>query len=166
MARLDVPPQRQVTRAESFYLPPPSMRADAWDLMPPAERCLAWYEEKAQRRLPRTKGIDLSLTLYARIDAGRWVASCPCNSAQIVTPADPRMWCVECLSGWFKVVFPADVDAAEAAVADLPAAAAFWFQPEDDFAWSRLGPGHGMSKHPLPPVESGSDPVPAPEPEV
>ncbi|MER5912311.1 hypothetical protein ABT124_17905 [Streptomyces sp. NPDC001982] len=151
MARLDAPPPRGVTRAEHFYRPGPHLKETAWDLTPPAERVISWYEEKVQRRLPRTEAFDLSTTLYARIDAGRWVASCPCKSAQIVTPADPRMWCVECFSGWFRVVFPDDVAGAEAAVQQLPAHDQFWYQPDDDFSWSRMPPGppHGkQSPHP------------------
>ncbi|MDT9695366.1 hypothetical protein [Streptomyces sp. P17] len=159
MARIDVPPTRGVTRAERFFLPPPHLRPDAWDLVPVAERAVLWFEQKAQRRLPRTDAFDLSVTLYARIDAGRWVASCPCKSAQIISPADPRMWCVECLSGWFQVIFPADVGAAERAVEQLPAHEQFWFHPDDDFSWSRLGPGAGLGKRPpIPPAQGGEEP--------
>jgi hypothetical protein len=121
-----------VIRAEAYYLPPPELPPDTWALMPPAELALAWYEQRAQRRLPRPAGIDLSLTLYARIDAGRWVAQCPCLSAQVATPADPRFLCVECGAGWFRVRFPDDVAAAEAAVLGQLPHERFWRNPDDD----------------------------------
>ncbi|MEU0393804.1 hypothetical protein ABZ208_13675 [Streptomyces sp. NPDC006208] len=137
MARIEQPTLRPVLRAEDFYLPPPGQPADAWRLVPPAERALRWYEEKAQRRLPRPQGTDLGPPTMARIDAGRWVADCPCGSAQVVTPEDPRMFCVECLpSAWLRVRFPTDVAAAEATVAAKPQHERFWWQPGDD-AWNR-----------------------------
>jgi hypothetical protein len=126
-----------VVRAEDFYLPPPALPADAWTLLPPSERAVRWYEERAQRRLPRPSGILLGVRVYARIDASRWVAECPCRSAQVVSPDDPRMMCVECLAGWFAITFPDDVAAAETAVADLLPADRFWWHPDDDTAWNQ-----------------------------
>jgi hypothetical protein len=156
MARLDEPvPQRSVTRAESFYLPPPSRPADAWRLVPPAERVVRWYEEQAQRQLPRPTGTIVGVRLYAQINHGRWVADCPeCGSAQIVTPADPRMYCVECLSGWFQIVFPADTAAAERSVEQQPVREQNWWHPDDDAAWNR----------PREPEPSEPEPVRSPEP--
>lgn len=138
MARTDPPsPRRAVTRAEDFYAPPPTRPADAWRLVPPAERAIRWFEEKAQRRLPVPSGILLGVTVYAQINHGRWVADCPeCGSAQIVSPADPRMFCVECLTGWFRITFPPDAVAAEHAVVDLPVREQNWWHP-DDTAWNR-----------------------------
>lgn len=137
MARLD-PPAPRTLRAEDFYTPPPSRPADAWQLVPPAERVVRWYEEQAQRRLPRPTGTILGVRVYPQINHGRWVADCPeCSSAQIVTPADPRFFCVECLSGWFRLTFPSDVPAAEQAVKDLPLRERNWWHPDDDRAWNR-----------------------------
>lgn len=137
MARLEPSAQVRTRRAEDFYLPPPDRPADAWQLVPPAERVIAWYEEKQQRRLPRRSGTVLGVSVYPQINHGRWVADCPeCSSAQIVTPADPRMFCVECLSGWFVLAFPPDVPAAEESVADLPVRDQNWWHP-DDRAWNR-----------------------------
>jgi hypothetical protein len=126
-----------IARAETFYLPPPSAPPDAWGLVLPAERCLRWYEERQQRRLPRPSGILLGTVLYARIDAGRWVADCPCGSAQVITPADPRLACPECLAGWYQLAFPADVADAETAVAELAPHEQFWWQAEDPNPWNR-----------------------------
>ncbi|MBP2583403.1 hypothetical protein J3A78_003881 [Streptomyces sp. PvR006] len=120
-----------ITRAENFYLPPPHMNSDAWDIEPPAMRAVRWYEMRAQRRLPVTDGIVLGQQLYAQINHGRWTASCTCLSAQLVTPADPRMWCVECGTGWWQVRFPADVDAVEQQLLDLPISERNWWHAED-----------------------------------
>lgn len=120
-----------ITRAEDFYLPPPHLPADRWQLVPPALRAVRWYEEKCQRHLPVTDGVVLGQQLRAQVNHGRWVANCACMSAQIVTPADPRMWCVECGTGWWQIVFPADVDAVEQQLAELPMAARNWWAPDD-----------------------------------
>ncbi|RSS59779.1 hypothetical protein [Streptomyces sp. WAC01280] len=120
-----------ITRAEDFYLPPPHLRADAWALIPPALRAVRWWEEKHQRRIPVTDGFVLDQQLYARINHGRWVADCTCMSAQMVTPADPRMWCVECGTGWWQVTFPTDVAAVEQQLAALPPAERNWWAHED-----------------------------------
>ncbi|MBC3989327.1 hypothetical protein H8N00_10630 [Streptomyces sp. AC563] len=141
MARPAPPSRRRVLRAEDFYQPPPDQPADAWALIPPAERVVAWYERQAQRRLPRPPdGVDLGgPALYAQINHGRWVALCDqCNSAQLVSPADPRLYCVECLTpAWRRVRFPKDPAAAEAAVGDLPTAERNWWHPHDEAAWNR-----------------------------
>jgi hypothetical protein len=129
-----------VLRAEDFYTPPASQPADAWQLKRPAERVISWYEHKQQRRLPRPAAVLLGEARYARIDAGRWVADCPCGSAQVVSPDDPRMFCVECLTGWHAVTFPADPAAAELAVAELPAHRRFWWNPDDTTSWNRPQP--------------------------
>lgn len=120
-----------ITRAEAFYLPPPHLPADAWSLVPPALRVVRWYEEKNQRRLPVEDGVLLGEQLYAQINHGRWVANCTCGSAQIVTPADPRMWCVECGTGWWQITFPADVDAVEQSLVELPVSERNWWAETD-----------------------------------
>lgn len=119
-----------VMRAEDFYTPPPRLPPTAWDALPAAERVISWYEEAAQRRLPRPT-TELDGDLYARIDAGRWVAQCPCGSAQVVSPADPRMLCVGCLDGWRRLILPADVEATEQAVGALPVRERCWWHEDD-----------------------------------
>lgn len=126
-----------VRRAEDFYLPPPDQPATAWDLVPPAERVLRWYEHRQQRRVRVPTATILGHRLFARINHGRWVADCPCASAQVVTPTDPRLACPECGAGWFTVTFPPDVAAAEAAVADEYPAEQNWWNPDDTTAWDR-----------------------------
>lgn len=126
-----------VVRAESFYLPPPSLPRTAWDLVPPAERVLRWYEQKQQRRIDPPRGMLLGGRVWARIDHNRWVADCPCRSAQVVTPTDPRYACPECGAGWLTVAFPADVAAAEAAVADDLPSERNWWNPDDPNPWGR-----------------------------
>lgn len=124
-----------VIRAEDFYTPPPAVPGRAWDRLPAAERCATWYEHKAGRRLrrPDADAAAGGPPLWARIDAGRWVAQCPCGSAQVVSPADPRMWCVECQpAAWRTLRFPDDPEAAERVVADVsPPRRRFWWQPDD-----------------------------------
>lgn len=129
-----------VLRSQDFYTPPATAPAGAWQLQPPAERVIIWYELKQQRRLPRPTAVLLGASRYARIDAGRWVADCFCNSAQVVSPDDPRMFCVECLTGWYSIVFPADPAAAEQAVAGSAAHRRFWWHPDDTTAWNRPTP--------------------------
>lgn len=120
-----------VLRAETFYLPPPSLPADVWDNVSPAERALRWTEVYAQRRLPVIPREQASEPLYARIDAGRWVAECECGTADVVSPADPRMLCTVCLDGWHPLFFPPDADAVEAELAGLPRRHQFWYHPAD-----------------------------------
>ncbi|MFG2747221.1 hypothetical protein ACGFY0_45205 [Streptomyces chartreusis] len=102
-----------VVRAETFYLPPPELSADAWALVPAAERVWRWVEYQQQRRVNPPEGFLVGEQTWARINHNRWLADCVCMSAQIVTPADPRMACTECGRGWIPVVFPADPDAVE-----------------------------------------------------
>lgn len=127
-----------VRRAEDVYAPPPGEAPDAWDLVPPAERIIRVMEQMSQRAWPRP-GPEVVGQILARIDAGRWTAQCPaCGSAQAVTPADPRMWCVECQPDtWIGVRFPENPEAAEATVADKPAAGRFWWADDDPEAWTR-----------------------------
>jgi hypothetical protein len=126
-----------VQRAETFYLPPPGKHPGLWDTVPPAERVLRWYETKQQRRLAAPSSTLLGIKAWARIDAGRWVADCPCGSAQVVTPTDPRLACPECGTGWIPVVFPEDIAAAEARVAEEMPARRFWWNDDDPAAWNR-----------------------------
>ena len=130
---MDIP----VQRAETFYLPPASMPADAWALVPPAERVLRWFEVRMQRRVTVPDGTLLGVQVWARIDAGRWVADCPCGSAQVVTPTDPRFACPECGTGWIVVIFPKDADTAEAAVTEELPPERFWWNDDDPRAWNR-----------------------------
>ncbi|MFC8365587.1 hypothetical protein ACFUIY_37665 [Streptomyces griseorubiginosus] len=126
-----------VLRAETFYLPPSDQPANAWALMPAAERVFRWVELRQQRRLVPPEGFMLGHRLYAQINHNRWVGECPCGSAQVVSPADPRMACTECGAGWFVLVFPDDPAAAEAEVAHLMPHDRNWWNPEDESAWNR-----------------------------
>lgn len=121
-----------VLRAETFYLPPPTMALDAWDDVPAAELALRWTEVHAQRRLPDIPRTAQGEPLYARIDAGRWIAECPCGCAHVVSPTDPHMLCTVCLDGWHPLIFPADPEAAEAEVDAQPRRHQFWYHPGDE----------------------------------
>ncbi|MER5601524.1 hypothetical protein [Streptomyces sp. NPDC002265] len=125
-----------VVRAEMFYTPPAPLPPDAWALVAPAERVFRWAEHRQQRSLAQPDGYILGQQAYARINHNRWVADCPCGSAQVVTPTDPRMACTECGLGWTALVFPEDPAAAEASVADELPHERNWWNP-DDPAWDR-----------------------------
>lgn len=166
MARLEQKPRRTVRRAEDFYAPPPQMRAEAWDHLAPAERVIAYLEHVQQRRYPRPDGILPEEPLIARVDAGRWVAQCPdCASAQVVSPADPRMWCVDCQpDGWYRVRFPGDPDAVETEMAARSARDRFWWS-DDDTAWNRPPQPPPLTPKQIAAVGSRfSIPPPAPDP--
>jgi hypothetical protein len=56
--------------------------------------------------------------VVAYVNHGRWVAQCECMSAQLVSPADPRFFCVECFNvavdgRWRAVTFPAGSEVEE-----------------------------------------------------
>ncbi|MDX2520598.1 MULTISPECIES: hypothetical protein [Streptomyces] len=124
-----------VVRAEAFYLPSHPQRPDAWALVAPAELVFRWYEERVQRRVRPPDGFVIGQKTYARINHNRWLADCPCGSAQVVSPADPRMACTECGYGWIVLVFPEDVTDVEASVAnDLPHLRNWW-HPGDPIHW-------------------------------
>ncbi|MEV8548310.1 hypothetical protein AB0L04_00445 [Streptomyces glaucescens] len=129
-----------VVRAETFYLPPPTMPADAWADVPPAELVWRWYEALTGRRVtPPTD--DAGETYYARINQNRWVADCSsCGSAQVVSPADPRYACVECGWGWCVLIFPEDVAAVEASLMHLKPALRNWWHADDPANPTRPGP--------------------------
>ncbi|MDQ3431391.1 MAG: hypothetical protein M3467_04065 [Actinomycetota bacterium] len=149
--------KRLVVRAEDYYTPPPSQPADAWAMVRPAERVARWYEHKQQRRLGVPEGVLLDQVLHARINHSRWVADCPCGSAQVVSPADPRFFCVECGAGWFRIQFPADVDRVEAELADQLPHLRNW-QPDGIPAWT---------PPPAPPLtdkQAAMFPAPVPDP--
>lgn len=140
-----------IVRAQAFYLPPPGQPATAWDLVPIAERVFKWYELKVHRRVPVPAGTVLGTQLWARIDAGRWIADCTCKSAQIISPDDPRYACPECGAGWYDLIFPEDIAAAEAAalaVSDAPSQQ-FWWNPQDPSPWNQ---------QPTPPGDGGEEP--------
>jgi hypothetical protein len=124
-----------VERAESFYLPPPDQPPDAWALIPAAERVFRWAELRQQRRLEAPGGFLLGHLIYARINHNRWVADCPCGSAQVISPADPRFACTECGAGWFRLVVPADPEAVEAEVSDQLPHERNWWNPDDPDPW-------------------------------
>ena len=120
-----------VQRAETFYLPPHPLPPDEWALVPPAQRAFRWTEHKTQRRIGPPDGYVIGQRAYARIDHNRWLADCPCHSAQVVSPADARMACTECGYGWVALIFPEDVAAAEASVAQLLPHERNWLHPDD-----------------------------------
>lgn len=79
-----------------------------------------------------------SLEFAAFVNDGRWVVQCPCGGAQLVSPDDPRFYCVDCAgerhgSKWVPVVFPRE----HTAISDALAA-----RPRDKQRWS---PGESLA---------------------
>ena len=146
--------QIPVVRAEAFYVPPTPEPADTWALTPPAERVFRWVEVRQQRRLVPPDGFIIGQQIYARINHNRWVADCPCGSAQIVTPADPRLACTECGYGWVELVFPEDTDTVETELAELLPHQRNWWHPDDPVSWG------------LPPQDAPDDPIAEPSREA
>ncbi|WP_455360027.1 hypothetical protein [Streptomyces sp. SYSU K21746] len=145
-----------VQRAETFYTPPPSQPADAWDLVPPAERVFRWIEHRVQRRVAPPDGFVIGVRAYARINHNRWVADCPCGSAQVVTPTDPRMACTECGLGWIALDFPTDAAAAETSVEQELPSGRNWWHPDDATSPDRP-PQPPVDELPrVPPEEAGA----------
>lgn len=158
---------RCVRRAEDFYTPPPQMRSDAWDGIPPAERVIAFMERVTQRQIPRPEAVLPDFVLIARVDAGRWVAQCPiCASAQVVSPDDPRMWCVDCQpDGWFEVRFPDAPAAIEEEMAKEPLGDRFWWADDDTAAWNKPPPPPLLTPKQQRAIEE-RDTIPPPPPDT
>ncbi|MFD7709466.1 hypothetical protein [Streptomyces sp. NPDC059786] len=124
-----------VVRAETYYLPPYPLPADAWTGVPPAELVFRWIEARLGRRVtPPADTLPDEPPIYARVDANRWLADCVCGSAAVVSPTDPRWACTQCGYGWVAMVVPAAEDVA-AIEADLLTIAQphlrFWWNPAD-----------------------------------
>ena len=70
-------------------------------------RFIQFWAAKAKIAVP--DGTQISpITIHAYISEGRWVADCPagCGGALMVTPNDRWYFCVNCGSGWHRVLFP------------------------------------------------------------
>ncbi|MFI0772310.1 hypothetical protein ACH4TQ_46705 [Streptomyces sp. NPDC021218] len=120
-----------IVRSETYYRRPPTSTQAKWDDATWPERALIALEYALHKRIPRPAG-DNGLTVWARIDYGRWLAECPqCSSAQVVTWSDPRMTCSRCFAGWTALTMPADPEAVEAPLVDLPAPEQFWWADDD-----------------------------------
>lgn len=122
-----------VVRAETFYLPPPPLPADAWADVPAALLVWRWYETRMGRRVVPPADTDLTgETYFARINQNRWIADCSsCGSAAVVSPTDPRYACTECGWGWSALIFPAEVASVEASLMGLKPALRNWWNDLD-----------------------------------
>ena len=134
-----------VQRAEDFYLPPPHLKPDAWASTPAAERVFLWVSHRLQRTAAVPQGFVIGAVGFARINHNRWVSDCPCGSAQVVSPTDPRMACTECGLGWRTLTFPEDAAAVEVSIADLLPHLRNWWHDED--------PARPAPPEPQPPIE-------------
>jgi ribosomal protein S27AE len=122
-----------VVRAETFYLPPSPLPADAWVDVPAALLVWRWYEARMGRRVIPPADDELTgESYYARINQNRWIAECSsCGSAAVVSPTDPRYACTECQWGWCALIFPDDVAAVEASLMGLKPALRNWWNEAD-----------------------------------
>ncbi|MER8197077.1 hypothetical protein ABTY00_24305 [Streptomyces microflavus] len=153
-------PATDIVRAETYYLPPPPRRGqipEDWSQTPGAELIYRWYDRRMNRRTPVPTGwAPDAEPAYARIDDGRWLAECSaCRSAAIVSVADPRYGCVECLRAWVPLIVPEDIAAAEAHALPLPQR--FWWHADDPRNPYRPDP------EPEPPIEPETPTDPDPE---
>ena len=124
-----------VVRAETYYLPPRPLPADAWANVPGAELIYQWLEYRTGRRAtPPADTLTDVPPVYARIDQNRWLGDCVCGAAAIVSPADPRYSCTECGYGWVLLVLPAaeEIAAIEADLVQIPQPhLRYWWNPDD-----------------------------------
>lgn len=145
-----------VVRAETYYLPPRPLPADAWTGIPPAELVFTWMEYRMSRRIPLPEGyIDGVPPVYARVNQNRWIADCVCGSAAVVSPADPRWGCTECGYGWVQMIVPTPEQVAEIEAALLLEPKTYlrnWWHPEDP-------------ANPNPPITEPVPPLPEPGPD-
>lgn len=111
-----------ITRAQQFY----EGGADR----PLAERVHhTWWQR--MRPLQPMPDFDKPIgparsAVQAFINDSRWVVVCPdCNSAQVVSPDDPRFLCIECVNEtiggrWRPAMFPSNLEALEQALMERP----------------------------------------------
>ena len=82
-----------------------------------------WHRTDAPRQVPATVS-DQSVP--AQVNDSRWLVQCPnCNGAQVVSKADPRFFCVDCLNpqvggAWLRVTWPTDPAGIEQALLVRP----------------------------------------------
>jgi hypothetical protein len=129
---------RRIRRAEDDYYNPRAgvtpVAEWAWRRFPPV------FEGREAPDLSR-RGQTADVSTRAAVNHGRWVAGCPfCDSAQVVSPTDPRYLCAGvdvCANGPVKgafvtVEFPAEAlrDEIEAALMVRPTVNRNWRAPE------------------------------------
>ncbi|MFE0875346.1 hypothetical protein ACFW4X_10760 [Streptomyces smyrnaeus] len=141
-----------VVRAETYYLPPRQMPPDAWGDVAPAELVWRWMEHRVGRRLlPPADTLTDVPPVYARVNQNRWLADCVCNSAAVVSPADPRWACTECGYGWVAMIVPTpdEVAAIEQQLLAIPQPhLRDWWNPADPNPYNPARP----PDYPLPSV--------------
>jgi hypothetical protein len=80
---------------------------------PSATWTITYLRDKGNQIPDPTAGA-LADPVFAYVNHGRWVADCECNNAQLVDPADPRFYCIDCFNvafggRWRAVTFPTEV---------------------------------------------------------
>lgn len=120
-----MPAVTPVVRAEAYYLPPTPRRGqepEDWSLIRGAELVYHWLNYRMGRRTAvPTSFVPDAVPIYARVNQNRWLADCTeCGAAAIVSLADPRFGCTECLRDWVPLIVPADPDVVEAELLLIP----------------------------------------------
>ena len=101
-------------------------------------------------------GLDLSRSVVARVNIGRWLADCACGAARLVDPSRP-FWCPGCgnaATGGHAVpiVWPEDRATIDAVLAAREAAGTCNWEPHETVAdLMAENEAHG-----LPPIDSSA----------
>lgn len=82
----------------------------AW-LVKAGERASFTYNRHIEYRTLPTFPAAMSVerTVDAYVNWSRWMVDCPCGGAQVISPDDPRFFCIHCFNGgdgWWPVVWP------------------------------------------------------------
>lgn len=99
---------------------------------------------------PPTNETVQGTDLPVRVNHGRWVVDCPvCLSAQLASFTDPRFLCVTCgnvnVDGkWFRLAWPANAAAIEAALVIRPTENRNWSPGETVADLRRENTEHGI----------------------
>lgn len=137
-----MPPARRFLTAEEYGARPAGPGQPAIRSQVPIGRAAEWVVRVHWSRadftpfLPDPSDTDNDHATVAAVNRARWVARCPfCPGAQLVHPADPRLFCVDCLCEaggfrWVPVVWPADPAEIEAVLAPRPTDVCNWEPPE------------------------------------
>lgn len=108
-----------------------------------------WHRRDVARFVPTAVS---GLTVSAQVNDNRWLVQCPaCQGAQIVSKADPRFFCIDCLNAhvqgsWLAVSWPDNPDEIEAALNARPVLHTRSWKPGEGVAdLERENVAHGVA---------------------
>lgn len=88
--------------------------------------------QRGGRLVPRPTGHNPTVSAFARVDDGRWIADCPwgCGSAFNLPVGADWFWCTECVGGGLgltaALVWPDSMDRLSTNLESLPTALQDW----------------------------------------